>query len=179
MENRGFSDRAAKVFLIYLAFSAFLAIFAAIDTSEHYRAWKTALRWSDDQKASAPAQDVGRIYPLILLALAMDTAVIATSFVGGLSLGVSVAVDGGAAFKAAKVLAAAVSVLGLVYALSMIVYRILVWPRLVLKGPVFDYDMRLQVPIILAMAGFPVSSIAFRLKLASMRVSRPLSDPDE
>ncbi len=169
----------AKIFLIYLALSAFLAIFAAIDTSEHYRAWKTAIRWTQDQKASAPALDSKTIHPVILFALAMDTAMIAASFVGGLSLGISVAVDGGAAYKAAKTLTASISVLGILYTVLMLVYRILVWPRMVLKGPIFDYDMRLQVPILLAMLGFPLSSAFFGFKLRSIAKARSPSSPGE
>lgn len=151
----GFEARA-KVLLSILAICAFLSVFASIDTAEYYRAWSHAKNWTGEQKSVAPAEDARRMHILILVALALDTAVIAVAACGGLTLGMATATESPAAAKTALALGIASPVLGLAYSADMLVYRIGLGSRHVLKGPIFDYHMRLQPPVILAMAAFPV-----------------------
>lgn len=98
---------------------------------------------------------------LILAALAADTAVVVLSFACGLMLGVSVATESAGRFGAAKGLGWASVALGLVYSAIMVVYQIKVGPRDLLKGPIFDYDLSMQPPILFAVGGYPVSFILY------------------
>jgi hypothetical protein len=163
MENRASFHTNAKALLVLASICAFLAIFATIDTSEHYKAWKTARRWTLEQKSAAPAMDADLMHGLILGALAIDTAIIALSFACGLTLGISVATDSPASFSAAKWLGWASIGLGLLYSVIMIIYQCKVGPRIILKGPIFDYDLGMQVPIALAVGGFPLSLTTYLL----------------
>ena len=167
MEDRISFGKNAKALLILASFCAFLAIFATFDTSEHYRAWRTARSWTETQKSVAPAKDADSMHGIALAALAVDTAVIALSFVCGILLGVAVATESGSTFAAAKGLGWIVIGLGLVFSGLMVWYQIKVGPRLVLKGPIFDYDLSMQPPIALAVGGFPLSFlgyVAYRLR---------------
>jgi len=157
MENRASFHTNVRALLILASICAFLAIFATIDTSEHYKAWKTARRWTPEQKSAAPAMDADIMHGLILGALAVDTAIIALSFACGLSLGISVATDSPASFSAAKWLGWISIGLGLLYSVIIIIYQCKVGPRIILKGPIFDYDLGMQLPIALAVGGFPLS----------------------
>jgi hypothetical protein len=167
MENRMSSSTNTKALLLLTSACAFFAIFATFDTSEHYRAWRTARKWTEEQKSVAPANDADSMHVLALAALAADTAVIVLSFACGLMLGISVASESPASFTAAKFLGFAAIGLGLAYAFLMVVYQLKVGPRLLLKGPIYDYDLSMQIPIALAVGGFPISLVtylAYRLR---------------
>jgi len=114
-----------------------------------------------EQKAVAPAIDADSMHVLILAALAADTAVVVLSFACGLMMGVSVATESSGSFGVAKGLGWASIALGLAYSAIMIIYQIKVGPRILLKGPVFDYDLSMQPPIVLAVGGYPVSFILY------------------
>ena len=103
------------------------------------------------------------MHSLILGALAIDTAIIALSFACGLSLGISVAADSAASFSTAKWLGWISIGLGVAYSAIMVLYQVKVGPRIVLKGPIFDYDLSMQLPIALAVGGFPVSFAVYLL----------------
>lgn len=163
MENRVPFHTNAKALLLLVSACAFLAIFSTIDTSEHYRAWKTARLWTDEQKSVAPAEDADAMHAIILAALAANTAGLALSFACGLMLGVCVATDGEKAFAFARGLAWAAVGLGLAYSAIMIFYQIKVGPRLILKGPIFDYDLGMQPPIALAVGGYPLVFLLYQL----------------
>ncbi|MDP2791390.1 MAG: hypothetical protein Q8O15_06485 [Rectinemataceae bacterium] len=163
MENRGSFHTNTKALLALASICAFLAIFATIDTSEHYKAWKTARLWTQEQKSVAPATDADSMRDIILGALAIDTAIIALSFACGLSLGISVATDSAASFSTAKWLGWTAIGLGLLYSAIMVIYQFKVGPRIILKGPVFDYDLSMQLPIALAVGGFPLSFAGYLL----------------
>lgn len=169
MENSISLDRRVKALLILMALCAFFSILAAFDTSEHYRAWRTAKTWTEEQKHSASALDVDRMLPLIIITLAADTMVIAMSFTGALFLGIAVSTESKFAFFLAQALGWASSGVGLAYSTLMIVYRLFVGHRVLLKGPIFDYDLHLQVPIMLAVWAFPVifGIFSFRMRLVS------------
>jgi hypothetical protein len=161
MEDRVSFGMNAKALLILVSFCAFLAIFATFDTSEHYRAWRTASKWTETQKSVAPANDADSMHALALAALAADTAVIALSFACGMVLGLAVATESKATFTAAKGIGWAAVGLGVLFSAIMVVYQFRVGPRLVLKGPIFDYDLSMQPPIILAVGGFPLSFLGY------------------
>jgi multisubunit Na+/H+ antiporter MnhC subunit len=161
METRVSYHTSAKALLILASACAFFAIFATIDTSEHYRAWRTARRWTAEQQSVAPAQDADAMHVLILTALAIDTAIIAVAFACGLLLGVSLATENAGTFTAAKGLGWLAIGLGLAYSAIMIAYQMKVGPRTVLKGPVYDYDLSMQIPILLAVGGYPLSFILY------------------
>lgn len=161
MEKRPYFHTNAKALLILASVCAFLAIFATIDTSEHYRAWRAARRWTPAQQAVAPAEDAETMHAIILAALAADTAVIALSFVCGLVLGISLATENATVYKGAEILGWVSVGVGALYAVIMIVYQIKVGPRVLLKGPIFDYDLGMQVPIAAAVGGFPLSGILY------------------
>jgi len=161
MEKRPYFHTNAKALLILASVCAFLAIFATIDTSEHYRAWRAARRWTPAQQAVAPAEDAEAMHAIILAALAADTAVIALSFVCGLVLGISLATESASVYKGAEILGWVSVGIGVLYAVMMIVYQLKVGPRVLLKGPIFDYDLGMQVPIAAAVVGFPLSGILY------------------
>ena len=167
MEDRVSFGKNAKALLILASFCAFLAIFATFDTSEHYRAWRTARTWTETQKSVAPAHDADSMHAIALAALAVDTAVIALSFVCGMLLGVAVATESGSTFAVAKGLGWATIGLGLIFSALMVLYQFKVGSRLVLKGPIFDYDLSMQPPIALAVCRFPLAFLgyaAYRLR---------------
>ena len=153
-----------------VAFCAFFSILAAFDTSEHYRAWRTAKTWTEEQKITAPALDVERMHPLILLALAADTMIIALSFTGALSLGIAVSTDSNPAFLLAKAIAWTASGIGLAYSILMIIYRFFVGTRVLLKGPIYDYDLHLQIPIMIAVFAFPIMLGIFSFKMWRLKL---------
>ena len=161
MENRTLFRTNTKALLVLISVCVFLAIFATVDMSEHYRAWKTALRWTEAQKSVAPAKDADAMYFIALIALSLDTAIIAVCFACGLTLGISVAADNLKGFSAARSLGWVALGLGLAFSAIMILYQILVGQRLVLKGPVFDYDLSMQLPIALAVGGYPFSFVLY------------------
>ncbi len=168
-EKAGFELRT-KTLLVVFGLCAFLAVFAAVDTAEYYRAWGQARNWTDVQKSVAPAVDAMRMYALILAALVLDTAVIALSFAGGLALGISTATESRLASRVTYFLCVASVLSGLCFAIVMSFYRVNLGARMVLKGPVFDYTMRIQPPVALAMAAFPVLTVF----LPFIRGKRPL-----
>jgi len=157
MEHRASFATNAKALLALASACAFFAIFATFDTSEHYRAWRTARRWTEEQKSVAPATDADSMHAMALMALAADTAVIVLAFACGLALGASVATEGERGFAAAKSLGWAAIGLGLLFSAVMMIYQIKVGPRLLLKGPIYDYDLSMQIPIALAVAGYPLT----------------------
>lgn len=153
----------AKALLILASVCAFLAIFSTIDTSEHYRAWRAARRWTPAQQAVTPAEDAELMHAMILAALAADTAVIALCFACGLTLGVSLATESAVAYRGAGILGWVSVGVGVLYAFLMIAYQIKVGPRVVLKGPIFDYDLGMQAPIAAAVGGFPLACVWYCL----------------
>jgi hypothetical protein len=161
MEDRVSFNSHAKALLLLVSACAFLAIFSTFDTSEHYRAWRTARKWTTEQKSVAPAKDANLMHAFILVALAADTAVIALSFACGLMMGISVTTESAGSFAVAKGLGWASIVLGLAFSAIMIAYEIKVGPRQVLKGPIFDYNLSMQLPIALAVGGYPISFILY------------------
>lgn len=152
---------SAKALLILASACAFFAVFATIDTSEHYRAWRTARGWTAEQQSVAPAQDADTMHALILSALAIDTAIITVAFACGLLLGVSLATENAGTYTAAKGLGWLAIGLGLAFSALMITYQLKVGPRTVLKGPIYDYDLSMQIPILLAVGGYPLSFILY------------------
>lgn len=161
MEHRASFATNAKALLVLASACAFFAIFATFDTSEHYRAWRTARRWTEEQKSVAPAMDADSMHAMALVALAADTAVIVLAFACGLTLGASVGTESARSFAAAKSLGWAAIGLGLLFSAIMIIYQIRVGPRLLLKGPIYDYDLSMQIPIALAVGGFPLSFVLY------------------
>ncbi|HWR12367.1 MAG TPA: hypothetical protein VN445_11125 [Rectinemataceae bacterium] len=151
----------AKALLILASACAFLAIFATIDTSEHYRAWRAARRWTAVQKSVAPAEDADAMHGLILTALAIDTAIIAIAFACGLVLGVSLATESPGTFAAAKWLGWISIGLGLAFSATMLFYQLRVGARIILKGPIFDYDLSMQIPIAAAVGGYPLAFVLY------------------
>jgi hypothetical protein len=137
MSERGSFSVRAKCLLLSFSVCAFLAIFSSVDTAEQYRAWTAANRWTREQKVTATALDSERMHSLALVALAVDTAIIAVSFAGGLTLGVAVATENLRTLMASSVMGAAVTGMGVLYSGLMIVYRFLIGERKVLKGPIF------------------------------------------
>jgi hypothetical protein len=161
MEKRHYFHTNAKALLVLASVCAFLAIFATIDTSEHYRAWRAARRWTPTQQAVAPAEDAEEMYAIILAALAVDTSVIALSFACGLVLGISLATESATVYKGAEILGWVSVGMGVLFAIIMIAYQVKVGPRIILKGPIFDYDLGMQVPIAAAAGGFPLSALLY------------------
>jgi len=163
----------ARTLLVVAALCAFFSIFSTFDTSEQYRAWRTAKTWTDEQKAMAPANDADPMATNALISLLLNTGVIVASFVCLLLLAIAVAtenarVEEGAVFSAYSALA-----LGVLYSVSTILYQIRVGPRLLLKGPIFDYNLHMQIPVILAVAGYPLLTIFFLLE------RKKISETDE
>lgn len=157
MEDQiSFNSHAKALLLLFLA-CAFFAVFATVDTSEHYRAWRTARKWTEEQKLAAPAQDADFMYSLILGALAIETSIIAISFIGALGLGIATSTESAKTYTLARGFGWLSSGLGLVYTFLMIYYQMRVGPRVILKGPIFDYDLSMQIPILLAVVGFPAT----------------------
>ena len=150
--------------MLYCA-CAFFSVFATIDTSEHYRAWRSAIKWTEEQKAVAPALDADSMHALILVAIAVDTAIIALSFTGALILGMAVATESVSTYAISRVMGWVAGGLGSAFTVLMLWYRVLVGPRILLKGPIFDYNLGLQIPIVLASIGFPLALIAFSMYL--------------
>ncbi len=160
-----FSSRAKALLLLYCA-CAFFSIFATIDTGEHYRAWRTARTWTEEQRKVAPALDAERMHVLILMAIAVDTAIIALSFTGALILGMAVATENPGTYSLSKAMGWTAGGLGCAFSVMMLAYRFLVYNRVLLKGPIFDYHLNIQIPIALALIGFPVSLLAYSFYLA-------------
>jgi len=172
MEDQiSFNSHAKALLLLFLA-CAFFAVFATVDTSEHYRAWRTARKWTDEQKLAAPAQDADSMYSLILAALAAETSIIAISFIGALGLGIATSTESAKTYALARAFGWLSAGLGLVYAILMVYYQIRVGPRVVLKGPIFDYDLSMQIPILLAVIGYPATMAVYALFLYRKRVDR-------
>jgi hypothetical protein len=113
--------------------------------------------------------DAQRMYVLSVITLGLDTLIIAMSFSGALCLGIAVATDSVHAYGAAKLFSGICLGSGILYSGIFIWYRVLVGSRLVLKGPIFDYDLRLQVPVLLAVIGFPVLVSVFLIKFRTKR----------
>lgn len=152
-----------KILLVVVCACAFLSVSATFDSSEHHRAWKTALGWTERQQAAASAADAESMYPLSLCILVDDTLIVALSFITILVLVVAVARESGAALAAVKALVMGTLALGLLYSALMLAYRFQVGPRRTLKGPIFDYDLRLSPLVVLALLGFPATSVAYFL----------------
>lgn len=172
MEDQiSFNSHAKALLLLFLA-CAFFAIFATVDTSEHYRAWRTARKWTEEQKLAAPAQDADSMYRLILAALAVETSIIALSFIGALGLGIATSTENAKTYAFARAFGWLSAGLGLLYTILMIYYQIRVGPRVVLKGPIFDYDLSMQIPILLAVAGYPATIAIYTLFLSKKRINK-------
>lgn len=160
-----FGTKAKALLLLYCA-CAFFSIFATIDTAEHYRAWRTARTWTEEQKSVAPAIDANRMHALILIAIAIDTAIIAISFTGALILGIAVATDNASTYSLSKGMGWTAGGLGCAFTVLMLVYRMLVGSRILLKGPIFDYHLGIQIPIAMALIGFPLAIFVYAIYIA-------------
>lgn len=163
----------ARILLVVAALSAFFSIFSTFDTSEQYRAWRTARTWSDEQKAVAPANDADSMATNALISLLLNTGVIVASFVCLLVLAIAVATESAKAEAITVFSAYCALVLGVLYSVCTILYQIRVGPRLLLKGPIFDYNLHMQIPVILAVAGYPLLTIFFFLE------RKKISETDE
>lgn len=146
-----------KALLLAACACAFLSVLATFDLSEHHRAWHTATTWTEQQRSVASAQDAGTMRPLMLVALISNTLIVALSFTAILILGISVASDSKAGLAAAKVITWSVLSLGILLILLIIVYKIKLGPRLLMKGPIYDYNLRIQPPLAVALAGYPLT----------------------
>jgi hypothetical protein len=145
-----------RALLALVAACAFLAIFATFDTSEQFRAWHAATRWTAEQRSVAPAMDAESMFTLIETALILVTSVIVFSFVSLMCLGVSVALESRKLADVARLLGIASLALGLAYVVLMVFYQARVGTRFVLKGPVYDYNLAMKPPVALAVGGFPL-----------------------
>ncbi|MDX9828243.1 MAG: hypothetical protein RBT73_10920 [Spirochaetia bacterium] len=150
-----------KALLLAACACAFLSVLATFDLSEHHRAWRTAKTWTEEQRRVASALDADSIQPLILAALIDNTLIVALSFAGILMLGIAVASDGRASFYTAKVIIWNILILGITLILLIILYKLKLGSRMLLKGPIYDYNLRLQPPLLLALAGYPLVVIGF------------------
>ncbi|MCE5256938.1 MAG: hypothetical protein LLF89_08860 [Spirochaetaceae bacterium] len=155
---------SARTLLLLALVCAFFAVLSTFDTSEQYRAWKTARIWTDEQKAVAPAQDADSMYVHMLVSLLLDTGVIIAAFSCLLFLAVAIATESSRANSVAAFFDYCALVLGILYSVSMIIYQIRVGPRVVLKGPIFDYNLHMQIPVIVAVAGYPLAALGFLIK---------------
>jgi len=88
---------------VLFAALAFLAVFATIDTSEHFRTWRTAKTWTEGQKVTASAQDAHSLFAVIAAAMLCNTAIVVLSVTGALALGISVALDNRRRLSCARV----------------------------------------------------------------------------
>lgn len=139
-----------KFLALCLALQAFASILAMMDCAEQHRAWKTALTWSAAERETAQASDASSLRGISLTALCLDIGVTALAFSGFLALGAAVAGESGRAFGIACGLTLGASLLAILFALSVIVYRIALGGRVKLVGPVHDYSLVLAPPIALA-----------------------------
>ena len=152
-------DFNPKTIMLIAALCAFCSVFSTFDTSEQYRAWKTARTWTEEQKVVAPATDADAMTQNALVSLLLNTVIIALSFVCILISVMAIATDNARLLTAASVLVVVMLVGGLLYSVSTLLYQYRVGPRLTLKGPVFDYDLHMQVPVVIAVAAYPLLSI--------------------
>ena len=111
-------------------------------------------------------------------AIDRKVGILVVSFLGFASLGTMVSTDKGRAFSAVLVLTWTNALLGIGYSLLMFVYGELLGSRTILKGPIYDYDLRFQIPVIVAMAGYPVVFAVVLLKLSGMK-ALPSKSPTE
>ncbi len=154
-----------KLLLSLLGFCAFFAIMVAIDTAEYCRAWSQARNWTDAQKFVAPAMDAEKMHLFILAALILDTVAIVLATSGGLALGIATATESYRISRLSTILATAAILSGFAYSADMAIYFVMLGPRSILKGPVFDYNLRLQPPVAIGMAAFAILSLClFRLR---------------
>ena len=166
--QNGWSKRA----LILLGTMAFLSVFATIDTSEHFRTWRTARMWTDEQKVTARAEDASAMFAIASASVIFNTVIVACSAVGALALGISVALDNKKWLSVSWAIGLCASVCGILYSLTIILYKIRIGGRHVLKGPIFDYSLALQLPIVLAVAGYILVFILWIALMRSARASR-------
>ncbi|HNX73071.1 MAG TPA: hypothetical protein PK759_03845 [Spirochaetales bacterium] len=152
-------DFSPKTIILMAALCAFCAVFSTFDTSEQYRAWKTARTWTEEQKVVAPAMDADAMTQNALVSLLLNTIIIAISLVCMLVSVMAIATDNARVLTTASVLVVVMLVFGLLYSVSTLLYQYRVGPRLTLKGPVFDYDLHMQVPVVIAVAAYPLLSI--------------------
>lgn len=161
---------APRRILVLACACAFFSIFSTFDSSEHYRAWKTAQGWTELQKSAAFAEDVDLMRPLSLAVLAANAGLIVVSLTCLAALAAAMTRESEKPFKTAQAFVWLLLALGLLYVVLVLVYRAELGPRRVLKGPVYDYDMRLSPPVILALCGYPLS---FALYLRAFFKERP------
>jgi uncharacterized membrane protein len=151
----------AKALLLLICASAFLSVLATFDLSEQHRAWRSAETWNDVQREVASASDAESIKPLILSSLVINTFIVAFSFIALLLLGVYIATDSKAGIIAVKVLVLIILTLGISLLLLLIVYKIKLGTRLILKGPIYDYDLGFKPPLLLALFGYPALIVGY------------------
>lgn len=155
--------------LILLGALAFLSVFATIDTSEHFRTWRTARMWTSEQKITAHAEDASAMFAITSASVIFNTAIVAFSAFGALALGISVALDAEKWLSVSRAIGSCASVCGILYSITVIIYKIKIAGRHILKGPIFDYSLALQPPIIIAVVGY---ILVFVLWIALMRSTR-------
>jgi len=153
-EHNKLGNGLVKRTLLLFGALAFLSIFATIDTSEHFRTWRTARSWTPEQKSIALALDVGIMYRIIAVAIACDTLVIVATAIGALLLGISVALEKAKGIFIARLLGLAAASIGFIYSILIIIYKIRIGERQILKGPIFNYNLALQPPILISALGF-------------------------
>ncbi len=151
----------AKTLLLAVCACAFFGVLATFDLSEQHRAWRTAETWTDTQRQVAQAQDAGSVQPLILAALVTNTLVVSLSFACLLTLGIAVASDEQRTFSLARILVWTVLGLGLLLSVLALAYRLKVGDRTILKGPIYDYNLRFQPPLVFAAIGYPLVCILY------------------
>lgn len=149
------SSRSRHLVLLF-GICAFMAILAAVDTAQYLRAWRAAITWTIEQKTVAPAMDAPMMHRLVFASLAFNTVVIACSASGALCLGIAIALESPRLLTVVHGLLVGSLFSGCTFSTLLVLYFTRLAPRFVLKGPVFDYDMRLQPTVAIAMLAFPV-----------------------
>jgi hypothetical protein len=152
-----------KALLLAACACAFLSVLATFELSEHHRAWRRAETWTDEQRLVASAQDASSMRPLILAALANNTLIVALSFASILILGISVASDSKLGLSAVKIMTWTLLSLGILLVLMILLYKLKLGSRQILKGPIYDYNLRFQPPLLLALAGYPLTALGLAL----------------
>ncbi len=152
-----------KALLLAACACAFLSVLATFDLSEHHRAWRSAETWTEEQRRVATAQDAFSMRPLTLAALVNNTLIVALSFAAMLILGISVASDSRIGQSAAKIMTWTVLILGMLLVLLIFLYKLRLGSRTLLKGPIYDYNLRFQPPLLIALGGYPLAALGLAL----------------
>jgi hypothetical protein len=161
-----------KARLGFFAAFAFFSVLSITDAAEHFRAWRTAATWTEEQRASAGAPDAARIFPVSAALVVSVTACACLSILGALGLGISVASGAGRAKAATSALLAAAAAAAGSFAASVLAYRVLVGARSELSGPVFNYTVSLQLTIVMSAFALAAGVLALIIGRARARPSQ-------